>query len=301
MSRDVSDFYRSLAADADGRPLAGPDALRRWADRRARVRAAGGSLVAVLLIAGAATGTRLVLADDRGPVTPPAATPTVTASPPSPSPATPAPTTTAPATPDRTPSAPATGTRAPRTPTSIPDRAFFAQPAGLVAAPPYFTEGEPVLPEFCGADLDEPVVQRRTRALFYHLGADRPEMAVPYGSYRHTITIHRAGRAGDWMADLRRAVRECPEQEAASGGVSRQRLLPGGAYGDESLLIELRTPALTAGGTAEGETVRLIRVVRIGDVVTVLWEIGWEGTSSNRANVDDYSRRAVRAVADWLD
>lgn len=46
---------------------------------------------------------------------------------------------------------------------------------------------------------------------------------------------------------------------------------------------------------------RLIRVVRIGDVVTVLWEIGWEGTSSDRANVDDYSRRAVRAVADWLD
>ncbi|MER7440728.1 hypothetical protein [Micromonospora avicenniae] len=314
MSRDVSDFYRSLAADADGRPLDGPGELRRRTDRRARVRAAGGVFLVALLVAGAATGTRLVLAADQGTVGPPAGPPVPTVIAPSPSPsmvtpspvtpsrATPSSATSSPkATPTGRPSATSSGTQDPRMPRSIPDRAFFTQPASTMAAPPTFQQGGEVLPDFCGADLDGRVVQTRSRVLTYHLTPDQPEGTVPYGTYRNSISIHRPGRADDWMADLRRAVRECPEQETVPGRSNRHRLLPGGDFGDEAVLIEVREPAWEAGEPAEGEVLRLIRVIRIGDVVTVLWEMGWEGTSSDRRQVDDYSRRAERAISNWLD
>jgi hypothetical protein len=35
-------------------------------------------------------------------------------------------------------------------------------------------------------------------------------------------------------------------------------------------------------------------------VVTVLWEQGWEGSSTERTQFDDYSRRAVAAIEAWL-
>ncbi|MGK5742635.1 hypothetical protein [Micromonospora sp. URMC 103] len=308
MSPNLPDFYRSLATDADGRALDGPDVLRRRADRRARVRMAVAASVVALLVAGTATGTRLVLASDEGPVAPPADTPAPAVTE-SPVPVTPSPVTPSPATspsrvtPAGTPSAARTtaGTRPPRTPTSIPDRAFFVQPAATTAMAPVFTPDGNVLPDLCGADLDGGVVRSRSRALFYHLTPNQPEGTVPYGSYRHSITIHRPGRADDWMAELRRAVRNCPQQESGDGRASRLRLLPGGDFGDEAVLIEIREPAFAGGEPVDGESIRLIRAIRTGDVVTVLWEMGWEGTSSDRRQVDDYSRRAVRAVSDWLD
>ncbi|MGC5021524.1 hypothetical protein [Micromonospora sp. DT47] len=39
----------------------------------------------------------------------------------------------------------------------------------------------------------------------------------------------------------------------------------------------------------------------VGDVVTVLWERGWESGSSPRAQVDADSRAAAEAVRDWWD
>ncbi|MEU4676762.1 hypothetical protein [Micromonospora sp. NPDC023737] len=144
-------------------------------------------------------------------------------------------------------------------------------------------------------------MQTRSRVLTYHLTPNPAETTVPYGAYRNSISIHRPERADDWMADLRRAVRECPEQEVVPGRSNRHRLLPGGDFGDEAVLVEVREPAWEAGEPAQGEVLRLIRVIRIGDVVTVLWEMGWEGTSSDQRQVDDYSRRAERAISNWLD
>ncbi|MCM0676332.1 hypothetical protein NCC78_16790 [Micromonospora phytophila] len=298
MSRELSDLYRSLADDADGRHLAVPEVLRRRADRRARVRLAGTALAAAVLVGGVVTGTQLALSSERGPVAPPGGTPSPS---PSVTEAVPTPSTAPTSVPPTGTPASSAGSAPPRTPTSIPDRAFFTPPAETTVMPPFFTERPEVLPELCGARLDDGVAQRRTRALTYHL-QPRPEGYVPDGSYRHTITIHRAGRADDWMADLRQAVRDCPEQEVGSGTVSRQRLLSSGDHGDESVLFELRWPTRDdAGNAAAGETVRLVRAIRVGDVVTVLWEQGWESTSSDRSHVDDYSRRAQRAVERWLE
>ncbi|RAO52681.1 hypothetical protein [Micromonospora saelicesensis] len=306
MSRELSELYGSLAADADARDLGLPDVLRHQADRRARFRAAGSTLAVGLVVVGVVIGAQVVTTPPAS-VPAPAGMPTPSTSPSpsatggSPSPSVP------PTTPGRSPgttSPGATGTQPSRTPTSIPDRAFFAlAPTNQVGIAPEFRD-EAVLPNLCGADIGgEAIVQRRTRLLIYKL-PQTPKGYVPDGSYTHSITIYRAGRADDVLKELRQAVRDCPEQNGSSGGSSvrsRQRLLSDSGFGDESVLFEMRNAGQDVNGTPTGaDEVRLIRAIRVGDVVTILWEQGWEGTSSQRAQVDADGRRAVAAIRRWL-
>ncbi|MET7667028.1 hypothetical protein [Micromonospora luteifusca] len=168
-----------------------------------------------------------------------------------------------------------------------------------------------MLPDLCGARYpsESAIVQRRTRSLVYKLPKSPPRNVAAGsvtvdGTYTNTITIYREGRADDALDELRRAVRDCPEQEKPAGDasvVSRQRLLSSDGYGDESVLFETRKPNLDINGDPTGgDEVRLVRVIRVGDVVTVLWEIGWESGSSPRTQVDTDSRRAVAAIEAWL-
>ncbi|MEU8016384.1 hypothetical protein AB0B74_10505 [Micromonospora parva] len=307
MSRELSELYRSLAADADARELGLPDALRHQADRRARFRAAGGTLAVALVVLGAVIGTQAVT---RPPTseTLPAGTPTPLASPSSSVPVAPSSPPVSPTTPGRSPgtsTAPGgTGTQPSRTPTSVPDRAFYAVPsANQTGIAPQFRD-EAVLPDLCGADIgSESVVHRRTRLLIYKL-PQTPEGYVPDGTYTHSITIYRAGRADDVLDELRQAVRDCPEQKLPGGDTSarsRQRLLPDSGFGDGSVLFEMRSAGQDVNGDPTGvQDVRLVRAIRVGDVVTILWEQGWENTSSQRAQVDADSRRAVAAIRKWL-
>ncbi|MET8551053.1 hypothetical protein [Micromonospora zamorensis] len=314
MSRELSEMYRSLAADADARELGVPDVLRHQADRRARLRAAGSTLAVALVVVGVAVGTQVV-APQSATVPSPAGTPTPSA-PPS---ASPSPSVTggsasppvSPTTPGRSPGTTATspgvtGAAQPRTPTSIPDRAFFRlAAANQIGIAPEFRDLE-VLPNLCGArySSEAAIVQRRTRNVVYKLPQNPGEGYVPDGTYTHSITIYRAGRADDLLDELRRAVRDCPQQERPGDNapvLSRQRLLTDTRYGDESVLFEVRSPGQDINGDPTGvEDVRLIRAIRVGDVVTILWEQGWENTSSQRAQVDADSVRAAAAVKVWL-
>ncbi|SCG34010.1 hypothetical protein [Micromonospora halophytica] len=307
MSRELTGLYRSLAEDTDPRGLASPDVVRRHADRRARARAAVGVLALAALVGGTAVGTQFVLtAGPDTPVGPPAGTPAPPSVSPPPADPTPAPSvsSTPSALPSRTtPSAPPSAGGGPpvRTPTSIPDSAFFALAAANdTGAGAAFSDG-PVLPRLCGAEPGgSGVVRQRVRAVPFKL-ATTPEGYVPDGLYRHSITSYRSGRADDALRELRAAVQGCPEQQIGSV-TSRQKLLPDGGYGDESVLFEMRKPFLDANDEPTGdEEVRLIRAIRVGNVVTVLWEQGWEGSSSPKSQVDADSRRAVQAIRDWLD
>ncbi|RAO20013.1 hypothetical protein [Micromonospora noduli] len=309
MSVELSDLYRSLSTVADGQELTRPESLRRLADRRARARIAGSTLAVALLVGGVAVGGRLAYpADGSAPLPPPADTPGpvptgATATSPTPTPAStlssppPSRTTTS-----GTPSQPATGPAAPRPPTSIPDRAFFVLAAPNRTGLESSGDG-PALPTLCGTRLssDSAMVQRRGRYLAYKL-SETPTGHVPDGSYRHTITIYRPGRADDALRELRQAVRGCPDQKLPDDSRTwRQRLLASGVYGDEWVLFEMRAPMPDGMGEPGTEEVRLVRAVRVGDVVTVLWEQGWEHTAVVRSQVDADSRRAVAAIENWLD
>ncbi|MET8234055.1 hypothetical protein ABZS77_25615 [Micromonospora sp. NPDC005298] len=311
MSAEISDLYRSLTVDADGVQVARPELVRRRADRRARLRIAGTAVAVAVLLGGVAVGGRLAFpADGSAPLPPPADTPG-----PLPTPSTPRPSpsvsSTLPSAESPTaanspsgggPPASATGAAAPRQPTSIPDRAFFT----LAPANDRDMESwakSAMLPALCGARYpsDSAVVQRRGRFLAYKT-PQAPAGSVPDGSYRHTITIYRTGRADDALRELRQAVRDCPTQKLSDDARTwRQRLLTSGEYGDESVLFEMRSPYPDGMGEPGADEVRLVRAVRIGDVVTVLWEQGWEYTTAQRAQVDADSRRAVTAIENWLD
>ncbi|RLP90292.1 hypothetical protein EAD89_13840 [Micromonospora sp. BL4] len=307
MSAELPDLYRSLGAAVDDQELAPPALVRRRADRQARVRVVGTALAVAVLLGGVAVGGRLVLAaDGTTPLPPPADTPG-----PVPTTSTPTPSTSPSAsppspprgTPSGTPPAATTGAATPRPPTSIPDRAFFVLASANRTGLESRIEGPP-LPALCAARYpsESAVVQRRGRYLAYKQSGT-PQGYVPAGSYRHTITIYRTGRADDALRELRKAVRACPEQELPDDGARtwRQRLLDPGRYGDESVLFEMRAAYPEGRGEPGTDEVRLVRAVRIGDVVTVLWEQGWENTSAERAQVDADSRRAVAAIEDWLD
>ncbi|WP_328420079.1 hypothetical protein OG470_01765 [Micromonospora sp. NBC_00389] len=312
MSAELSDLYRSLTAVADGQELTHPELVRRRADRRARVRMAGTALAVALLLGGVAAGGRVAFpADGPAPLPPPADTPGPLPSGPAPRPSPSAPPSRSPtppsptpprSTPSATPSAPTTGTATPPRPTSIPDRAFFVLAAANQTGLESQVDG-PALPVLCAARYpsDSAVVQRRGRYLAYKR-PETPPGYVPAGSYRHTITIYRAGRADDALRELRQAVRDCPEQRLPDDTRTwRQRLLDSGRYGDESVLFEMRAPYPEGRGDPGGDEVRLVRAVRIDNVVTVLWEQGWEDTAAERAQVDADSRRAVAAIENWLD
>ncbi|MFI5930331.1 hypothetical protein ACIA3K_30740 [Micromonospora sp. NPDC051543] len=311
MSAELSDLYRSLTVAVDDVTVAHPEVVRRHADRRARVRVAGSALAVAVLLGGAAVGGRLVLpVDGSAPLPPPADTPgppSVAGS------STPTPSASAPPTPQSSSPTPShstaggtrsvapTGQATAHAPTSIPDRAFFvlaaANRTGLES-----TAAGPVLPTLCDARYasESAVVQRRARSIAYKR-PETPAGNVPDGSYRHSITIYRPGRADDALRELRQAVRACPEQKSPDDArVWRQRLLDPGTYGDESVLFELRAPYPTGMGDPGAYEVRLVRAVRVDDVVTVLWEQGWEYSAAERAQVDADSRRAVAAIENWL-
>ncbi|MEH0827334.1 MULTISPECIES: hypothetical protein [unclassified Micromonospora] len=306
MSRELPGLYRSLAEDTDPRGLAAPDVVRRYADRRARTRAALGALTAAALVGGTAVGAQFVFAaapDTR--VGPPADSP----GPPSPNPV--------PSEPTPTPSASSPGpsgsaSRQPpstsptrtsptaRTPTSIPDSAFFKLAAANDTGAGSRFGGGQVLPALCGAEPGASgTVRQRVRSVPFKL-AGTPEGNIPDGLYRHSITIYRDGKAAAALDELRDAVRDCPAQPVGNV-TSRQKLLASAGYGDESVLFEMRVPYRDVNGEPTGdEELRLIRAIRIGNVVTVLWDQGWEGSSSPKPQVDADSRRAVTAIRDWL-
>ncbi|SCL19103.1 hypothetical protein GA0070616_1665 [Micromonospora nigra] len=314
MSPELNRRYRVLATDVDAYPLPTPEAVRRLAERRLRTRGATGALAVAVLAGGTVAGTQWGVTAGPPSQPPRPVPPPATSVPPTSVPPTSVPPTSVPPTAGATPTASADDTSAParttppatgapsasapaRLPTSIPDRAFFTPLAGTAVQPPEFVDG-PVLPELCGRTPAAPELSR-TRSLIFWLDPQTPQEYVPDGSYLHTVSVHGPGLADDWLVNLRRAVRECPLVEIAPGLVSLQRLLPDGAYGDESVLFEMRTRTFDEDPAGTG-LLRLVRAIRVGDVVTVLWERGWEYTSTDRIRFDFDSRRAVRAVEAWL-
>ena len=220
MSRELSDLYRSLAADADGRP-GPPELVRRHADRRARVRAAGecAGRGGAGRRAWPSVGARVVLrrtgpapaAAARRPARLPAADGSARRRP---RPAPPRRPVVPRGSPRRGRPGRATGARRPAAdldPGRGLLRARGGQPTGLHDR----VRAAVRAAELCGRAIpsDSAVVQRRARSLAYKL-PETPKGYVPDGSYRHTITIYRAGRADDALRELRQAVRRLPGPEA---------------------------------------------------------------------------------------
>jgi len=294
---ELDQAYRALAQEADTVGLAAPGALRARADRRTRLRVTAVTVAAAVAVGGAIIGTQQIFrADGTGPQPiPPGVTPSATPSPPAPTASLPssAPPDSPPATSGSTTPPPARNT-----PKSIPNSAFL-QASDTGGEQPVNTRTEDIVPSLCGAsfDSDEDSSLRRSRRITYWNDASH-EGQVPDGTFRQTITVYDPDRAGRFLEEIKDAVANCPTE-----GEHRYRMVTAPKRGDESLMFEDRYPTEDPDGNPTGgDDVRLVSVVRVGYVVTILYETGWEaGWSAEPDVVSSFAGKAVSRIRSWLD
>ncbi|MFC6019474.1 hypothetical protein ACFP2T_25105 [Plantactinospora solaniradicis] len=107
--------------------------------------------------------------------------------------------------------------------------------------------------------------------------------------------------AAAFMDQLADAVQDC-RQESDGPRTTRYSLLTAPDQGDEALLIRIRRDVVDINtdevtGTADN----LVTVVRIGPVVTILHDIGWESGFETRPEVmENFTRLAADTIDDWL-
>jgi hypothetical protein len=286
---DIERMYASLSREADTVLLETPDVVRRRAGRR-RTGMVVATAVAVAALAGgiavAGQWTRTPHGQSVHPGT------TVSSSP-SPSPtATPSPAGTA-----ASSAAPTVAS----VPKVIPASAFLQVTDTNGDVPPVASPSDDMLPPFCGATFaSDSLIQARKTMNITYWARRSPAGFVPTGTFDETITTYRRDGADRFMRQLRAAVTACPTQQR-DGITYRNRIVPGTARGDESILIERRYPARDINGDVTGGTeIRLVSVVRTGVVVMVLYEQGWEDGSAERPVVDAFSRKAFSRLRAWL-
>jgi len=290
---DLDEVYRMLVREADLRVLEGPEVVRRQVDRHVRRLALSGVVVVAALVGLGTAAVRVALQSNPGPEwgnTPPSVSPTPLD--PTREPSVPTPTHT----PPTSPSAGLTGG-----PSSIPLTAFL-QAADVFNNMPPNESADRTLPELCGFNLPGKAAQKAS----YALGIDYSRAAgqtenIPYGTFRETIVSFQAGRATTFMSDVRAAVAGCPEQ-TINGLLHTTRVVATPRYGDDSVVIEDQFPTLdyVRGTPTGGTTVAYTSVVRIGDVVMVLRDVGYEGATGDRTSHLAFTEKATHRVNDWL-
>jgi len=204
-------------------------------------------------------------------------------------------------TPPDPPAVTATATPTVRTPAGpIPASAFFV--------PPPITSSDQNIPapeqnyvalwSLCGARYasDAQRTDLRGRHLFYYSPGAGGEN-IPEGTVDNTISLYQPGSGPVAMQQIRAALQACPH-DRRDGSVVDYKLLAAPSLGDEALLVqETWNPQ---PGTQWVPVTSLATIVRVGDVVTVLLFLGWEGLNVDPAVANDYTTRAVRAIEAWL-
>lgn len=298
MPNDLERAFATLAADADHTRTTPATEIRRAADRRALHRSIAGVAVVALAVTGIAVGATFALADgpDHTPVTP---AHTATATPSAPASPTPTPSTlTSPPLPLTSTSVPAPPP--PTIPKSIPTSAFLRASDVLDGDAP--TRGDaPDLPSFCGHRFAGGQTGIRAAVkILYHSRGGIPD-SVPAGTVDETITVYRGNGADRFMAELRAAVKSCPQQKI--GTLSWQYRSVGAAgAGDESLVIDLSTPSYSEDGEPVGDGSRQHRylgAVRVGDTVALVDNRGWENFTANQQDAGTFVRNAAKRLSAW--
>jgi hypothetical protein len=299
--RDIASRYAELAAEVDGAGLMGPHDLRRYADRRARARASVLAAAGVVVVAGTTAGG-VALLDRPSPQPSPGKTPPATASPsptpvgPSPSPSAPPPSTTTP--PSLSSPQPSEEQTMIEPATSVPERAFFQLPETMrkdttrVATTP-----EEALPPFCqdAFAADDKVTARRSVYSAYQ-SPGTPVEYTPLATMHQTITAYRDGGAEEFMDRLRAIAANCHTFDQGDVEVTFEVLDPPPA-GDDAIYLLRTWPA--TGETNPSPSQARIVVIRVGDVVTVLFDRGWENADSDPVYVARLIPLAVGAIEDW--
>ncbi|MCA2216572.1 hypothetical protein [Jidongwangia harbinensis] len=172
---------------------------------------------------------------------------------------------------------------------AIPDAALL-QPADLGGATPQpFADGDRsalLPPQPCtGATYPSAALRRAGRSVSALVGVDGRANSV----LEHVAT-YRSDGARRYLRELRRGLAACtgPDHQEA-----RWTVLATGVAGDESLLLERRVHL----DYAESYHHSYVVVARVGRVLVVVADVGWETTGGNRAFARRLGTRAVQRAA----
>ena len=268
MSDQLERLFAAAGERADAVPLAGAAAARRTGSRRRRARIATLAVVCALVVAAIPVGVHALTADRRlVPVVPPTAAPT-----------------TAPPSATASESAPA-------------DPCSF-QPAQCY--PPIRQWNEERLPAPCtkpSHPSDALIVQRRSesRSSYYDLAEQGTTL------YEVTLTRYRAGGAAMYLAEVRTELARCRTVARTSDFDNAKvtltyRRVSMDIGGDESLLASRSYQYVSEAQPGPSNPTYPIAVVRIGDVVAVVYDYGWEGSPSLPSRFDQFVADAIAEV-----
>jgi hypothetical protein len=174
----------------------------------------------------------------------------------------------------------------------IPDRAFVTPPNNPSNLKP---EESGDNPRFCDKRYaaDSAIAVRRARTIYYY-SPEAQEGYIPNGTVSHTITVYRSGGAARALSELRAAVTACPTRTDGPNTYTHE-IVSTPRRGDGSLLVKVTgaNAQIPIGYAA------YVSVVRLGDVVSVLFAVGWEGATVERAEIDSFTQQAVRRITAW--
>jgi hypothetical protein len=159
------------------------------------------------------------------------------------------------------------------------------------------------LPPLCGARFASGAavtLAGRMMALYH---PRRAEGYIPDDVLNQTIAVYRPGGAARFMRELRAAVAACPVNTSRRGTYqddARYRLLRAPAHGDEAILGQIAFPEHSPDGPTGRTTTDLFLAVRVGDVVTVLAQTGYESGHADPATFQGLGARAVQRLTAWV-
>jgi hypothetical protein len=281
MSEQLDRLFAAAGNRADTVSLAGAAAARQVGTRRRRARIGTLLVACALVVAAIPIGVSQLGARRGAAPLPPAAS------------ASPAPTDGA----SRSaPPVEPSSTAAPDTP-RLPDPCS-STPAQCY--PPVRHWYEEHLPAPCAQPnhpSDALIVVRDADAK-YTFVPDSNEGATLYSA---TLTRYRDGGAAQYMAEVRSALSRCgsvtrtnPDVPSQKTTLTYRRVSSGALGGDDSLLVTRSYRYVTEGQPATNP-VFPIGLIRVGDVVAVIFDHGWEGAPTSQRRFDEI---VVKARAD---
>ncbi|GAA1609009.1 hypothetical protein ACFQY4_00420 [Catellatospora bangladeshensis] len=293
---EIEDAFAQVNAEAQRKRLPPAEQLRTRGDRRARRRAAVGTLALVAVGAAAAVGL-LPLAARHHPDQIAAPTGSVTTSPAAPA--------SAPPSASPSPAAPPTaGCPGGSYTVQIPTKALVNgnAPGMEDHALAYRCGRAPsgdaarALPRVCksGSHVSDRSILGR-RGVYAYLKPPQPDY-VP-SSYFHTVTRYTAPEAASaYLAELRAAVARCGDGYADGAARYAYSLVDDTGAGDESLMLTLKVTYDEPIEGAPQEALFSISVIRVGDHVSVVFDVGWEGSPTPPKDLDPVLTKAVEKL-----
>jgi hypothetical protein len=176
---------------------------------------------------------------------------------------------------------------------SIPDSAFL-QPEDLDGAIPWEPDAESWRylrpPQPCDSGRYRSGVLRRaegTIQALYPVSETRPTVLVEY------VASYRGNGVRRYLGELQRAIAACPDGTDQTG---QWTILETGLTGSDSLLVRLTEEIEDYGGSIIAKDTYLV-VARVGRVVVVLADAGWETGSGHEEVVRALIPAALQRAA----